>query len=305
MARTKHLVVMLGNQMLFTSGLTRPQCTIGRLPDNDLVLPDSQVAPHHAEIRVTGERTVLTDLRSATGTVVSGYRLLPLQPHVLEDDARIQIGPYEVIFRAPVEESRVPEPVAAAGIVAMPVEWSPGGNGQMLRFKAGNGGPPAPIVAADGASRYVQFLPIIFQENDFLERFLSIFETIWEPLEQRQDHISLYFSPRTCPVSWLPWFATWFGLELNPHWPEARVRALLAEVPELYRWRGTKYGLTRMLEVCTGATIEIRELPDQPFVFHIAARMPPHADADAEQTLEELIKGHKPAHTGYVLEVQR
>ena len=81
---------------------------------------------------------------------------------------------------------------------------------------------------AAAASRYLPYLPIIFQDNDFLSRFLQIFEAIWEPLEQRQDHIGMYLS-RTCPASWLPWFASWFGLTLDPHLPEGGARALLAE----------------------------------------------------------------------------
>lgn len=152
---------------------------------------------------------------------------------------------------------------------------------------------------------YLEFLPDIFQEDDFLRRFLHIFEDIWEPLEHRQDHIEMYFDPRTCPASFLPWLASWLDLPFNPHWPEARHRRLLSAAMELYSWRGTAYGLTRMIEVCTGLTPLIRELPSQPFVFHIRIITPPGAAAGTVDTdfIEELIQTHKPAHAGYVLEV--
>src|SRR5205807_6447131 len=108
---------------------------------------------------------------------------------------------------------------------------------------------PQPIKAVsrrpldEPESIYRQYLPDIFQENDFLRRFLRIFEDIWEPLEQRQDHIEMYFDPHTCPASFLPWLASWFDLSLNMHWPEARMRGLLAEAMDLYSLRGTNYGL--------------------------------------------------------------
>jgi phage tail-like protein len=228
---------------------------------------------------------------------------------VLKDGAQIQIGPYQITYRLLMAEDR-PKPTESAPVVGAPPqhrESSSGAGSSALRFKSQRTAAimvaPESVVGSD--SRYLSYLPVIFQDNDFLGRYLQIFEAIWEPLEQRQDHISLFFSPRTCPASWLPWFASWFGLEVNPHWPEARSRALLAEAPELYRWRGTKYGLTRMLEVCTGTKPDITEDPAEPFVFRIRVRLPATAEPEAEATLNELIRAHKPAHTGYILEVQR
>jgi phage tail-like protein len=153
--------------------------------------------------------------------------------------------------------------------------------------------------------RYLKYLPVTFHDDDFLSRFLGIFEAIWEPLENRQNHIAMYLSPRTCPVSWLPWLASWFDLDVPAYWPESRVRALLSEATDLYRWRGTVYGLTRMLEVCTGLKPEISESPAQPFVIRVVVRAPRNARPDLEDTLHALVQAHKAAHVGYVLEVMR
>ena len=83
---------------------------------------------------------------------------------------------------------------------------------------------------------------------------------------------------------------------------EEAFRALVAEAMELYRWRGTAYGMTRMLEVCTGITPTITEDPAQPYTFRIAMRIPSGHDVRRE-VIEELVRAHKPAHVGYVLEV--
>lgn len=152
-------------------------------------------------------------------------------------------------------------------------------------------------------SRYLRYLPAIFQENEFLGRYLRIFETIWEPLEWRENHMNLYFDPRTCPPSFLPWLASWLDVALQPYWPESRSRRLIAAATELYRWRGTAYGLSRMIEVVTGITPKITEDPAQPFVFRVALTIPPGSDIDA-RLIDDLVRTHKPAHAGYILDIR-
>lgn len=160
---------------------------------------------------------------------------------------------------------------------------------------------PARLANGTG-SRYLLDLPVIFHDSDFLGRYLEIFETIWEALEQRQDYIHMYFDPRTAPEPMLAWLASWIDVSLNQHWPEPRRRELLKEATELYRWRGTRYGLTRMIEVCTGLTPQIENI--EPFVFRVRVAVPPDSTV-APAFIEELVRAHKPAHAGYVLEVQR
>ncbi len=152
-------------------------------------------------------------------------------------------------------------------------------------------------------SRYLRFLPSIFHEADFLGRMLLIQETIWEPLERRQDHIHMYFHPRTAPARMLPFLGAWLDLAVNPLAPEDRRRRLLTEAMDLYRWRGTAYGLTRMIEVVTGITPTITEDPAQPYVFRIRVDLPAGSDVRKE-AIEDLVRANKPAHVGYVLEVR-
>jgi hypothetical protein len=71
---------------------------------------------------------------------------------------------------------------------------------------------------------------------------------------------------------------------------------------ELYRWRGTRYGLTRLIEVCTGVTPLIAETPENPAVLHIRVSIPPESKVD-RGTIERLVQEHKPAHTAYLLEI--
>ena len=294
---------------------------LGRLPENELVLPHPLVSRAHAEIRPgEGGQVVLTDLGSTHGTELAGERLLPNQPYVLTPGVAFRIGPFEIRYEA----GSLPVDVAASAARAAhgkqtdePFVETPDTEPDptplhLLAANSGDGySPELPDVihhfrridpAAGPQSKYLQDLPIVFHDNEFLGRFLLIFETLWEPLEHRQDAIHMYFDPRTSPNSFLPWLASWFDLVVSEHWPEARRRRLVAEAAVLYRWRGTPYGLTRMIELCTGVTPVIQEVPSRPHVFSVRLKAPPHLEID-RTFVEEIIRTHKPAHAGYILEM--
>lgn len=152
------------------------------------------------------------------------------------------------------------------------------------------------------SSSYLNYLPVIFQNDEFMGRFLRIFETIWEPLEQRQDQIAMYFDPTTCPESFLPWLASWFDLPFNKNWPEPQRRMLLKEGFVIGRRSGTRPGLELILELCAGEKPEITQSQDDPFVYHIRISLPGDSSA-TEAFVNQIIQLHKPAHVGYTLEV--
>ncbi len=304
------LLVEIQGNVVATLPLNLPVLTIGRTPDNGLSLPHPDVSRHHAEVRLTDDGPIFTDIGSSNGTVVAGGRLLSYQPLPLIDGLVIQIGPFFLTYRASQGEERgnladaaplvqeapaaSPPPPPLASLPPLPLLPT-------VKRRATN---PVPL-ARGPVSQYLRDLPVIFEsngDNDFLGRFLLIFESLWEPLEQRQDHLALYFDPRTTPATFLPWLAGWLSLAVDTHWPEERVRRSLAEGMDLYRWRGTAYGLTRMIEACTGLTPQIGERAGAPFVFHVSVATPPGGSVDRD-LIEGLILAHKPAHAGYLLEV--
>lgn len=353
------LVVQIEGTVVQTVVLSIDVLTIGRLPDNGLVLNDQEVSRRHAEVRRERSGVTITDLSSANGTFVNGARLPANQPHVLPPGAVIGIGRFVLSYRAPeptpptpaprgyaaekIEETiaedstlaelelppveaviPTPEPAPPAALeepapVALDeapqapvevVEVAP-----QLPIEPPPVSPPSPsrptfpMPRAEGPlSRYLKYLPSIYQESDFLGRYLLIMESIWEPLERRQDHISMYFDPQTCPTRFLVWLASWLDLSMNERWPEERRRRLLAEATDLYRWRGTRYGMARLIEVCTGIVPEVTDLTAEggsdpwPCVFRVRVRVPQGGGVDRE-LIESLVRAHKPAHAGYVLEV--
>lgn len=299
------LIVQLQGAVVQTLTLNMPVLRIGRTPENGLMLDDHKISRNHAEIRQGSQGATLTDLGSSNGTFIGDQRLPPQLPYLLTDGTSFRIGSYLLFYRTsevglPETDEPAPPPTELPTLPAesgIPAEALAGS--QRAARPAGRT-PERRLV-----SMYTRYLPDIYQENDFLQRFLCIFEDIWEPLEQRQDHIALYFDPRTCPVSFLPWLASWLDIPLNTHWPESRQRRLLEQAMELYSWRGTGYGLARMIEICTGLTPKITEKPDEPFVFSIRITFSSTSRSEGidRALLEELIQAHKPAHAGYRLEI--
>lgn len=75
---------------------TKPEISIGRLPSNDVVLPEAGVSSNHARVLVTGGALTILDLDSTNGTFVNDE---PLQgPRVLGDGDEVQIGDFVLRF---------------------------------------------------------------------------------------------------------------------------------------------------------------------------------------------------------------
>ncbi len=303
MTKQPRLIVQLGSEVVQTEDLREPIVTIGRLPENTIVLAGPQVSGRHAQIRSDAQGVVLVDLGSSTGTFVDGVRLQAQQPHTLADGSQIQIGLYLLTYRS--RQADPDEQLQQSLALSQPELTRPVQEPAVRIPKEPRPTLPPLLLDSNSPSKYLEQLPIIFHDSDLFRRMLLIYENIWEQLEQRQDFIEMYFDPRTCPASFLRWLSSWFDVAIDPHWPEARTRALLLELIQLYRWRGTRYGLTRMIEVCAGVTPEITVSPTSPFVLKITVHLPNgESNGTDVQFIEELVKAHKPAHVGYMLEVR-
>lgn len=100
--------------------------SVGRAPDNVVVVHDSSVSRHHCSIHVRPDGGLeVTDLGSGNGTYVSGRRLREAVPTPVDDGAPVECGGAIVVVR----EYRTDDRPAALG------RWTAAGSGQVPFYR--------------------------------------------------------------------------------------------------------------------------------------------------------------------------
>ena len=132
---------------------------------------------------------------------------------------------------------------------------------------------------SDERSEYLQFLPLFFREEmaggsarELLVDLLLVFQKIltgvrengvedpqeirstpdgpaYEPLERVIDQLDRFFDPFRTDAKFLPWLASWVGLELQPDWSSAQSRTRIAGTIALYSRSGLKSGIHDVLNL--------------------------------------------------------
>lgn len=74
-----------------------PVVTVGRLPDNTIVIDHPAVSGHHACASLEGDHFVLEDLQSTNGTFVNDRRVTR---HTLQDGDVVRVGNHTLVFDA-------------------------------------------------------------------------------------------------------------------------------------------------------------------------------------------------------------
>jgi FHA domain-containing protein len=103
-----HLIKINNMPRLVINGtvheLVKNLITIGRGPDNTIVIGDSSVSSHHAQLQLVGENYRLKDLGSTNGTHVNG---IPVTETTLQFDDRIRFGATEARYEGDAIRSQL------------------------------------------------------------------------------------------------------------------------------------------------------------------------------------------------------
>jgi signal transduction histidine kinase len=76
--------------------------TVGRAPENDVVLPDRSVSRRHAAFVLEGDRVLVRDVGSTNGLTING-RLVKESMYLSQDD-HLQLGAFRVVLSGSVDE---------------------------------------------------------------------------------------------------------------------------------------------------------------------------------------------------------
>jgi phage tail-like protein len=213
------------------------------------------------------------------------------------------------------------DPVLPLGTYDFVVEILPAGESESTTLAA------RLLVLAPGAetwqSRLLQYLPAIFQDDFFLARFLLIFQSVLDPIEQIVDNTHNYLDAGLTPASFLPWLASWVGVTLEPGLDEPQQRELIRQAVELSRWKGTRRGLRAELQARTGASPLIVENFDgmrlgQDAALGLNTQLGDHREGSVTVTfasdehtvldlqhVDAMVSDLKPAYVGHVVRIVR
>lgn len=180
------------------------------------------------------------------------------------------------------------------------------------------------------SSSYLNYVPAIYREVDFIGRFLTIFEQAFDPAVQTIDVLWAYLDPLTAPEALLPFLAQWVAWPIDRRWDTKQQRRLIRNAVELYRWHGTRRGLRFYLHLYTELPLDenlpeaekhisIEEIFTHGFVmgktligrdsmlgggrpFHFIVRLRPEIGKQIDERLvRNIIEREKPAFCTYDL----
>jgi phage tail-like protein len=103
---------------------------------------------------------------------------------------------------------------------------------------------------------FVDHLPEFYKSNDqnysFLSRFLGIYQSLYLDLEENITQISRYFDADFVEKDFLEYLANWVAIDDIYIWSEDKLRYIINNAFRLYKLKGTKQGLSEIVEIYTG-----------------------------------------------------
>jgi phage tail-like protein len=134
---------------------------------------------------------------------------------------------------------------------------------------------------------------------DFLQRFLSLFESFLTPLEDKVGAAYMLTNPLSAPPEALDWLSTWVAMALEPALPEDKKRGYIEAATRLYPLRGTLRGLGLALDLATDNWVQTGQivlLED----FRLRRTFATILGADLNVEDDPLLRGKIPSANSYV-----
>lgn len=168
----------------------------------------------------------------------------------------------------------------------------------------------------DSAHPLLATLPALYADDDLLARFLQAFDDCLAPVITTLDCLPAYLDPQLTPSDFLAWLAGWLGVALDEAAPLERQRQVVAQAVDLYRWRGTRAGLSEQVRVVTGVLPEVQDsggvswssepegvLPGSAVPDVVVRLRVPEPGAVDQRRVEAVIAAAAPAHVPHALEL--
>lgn len=168
---------------------------------------------------------------------------------------------------------------------------------------------------------YLSYLPAFYQEDrtssEFLERFLSLFAKFLSGMDEQIQGLANYFDPNLVSGEFLKWLSYWLGISVDDSWSDKKLRELMHYAPYLYKKRGTKEAIAKIVEIYTGDApfiIEHFQLKlykqdshlhrvianlygDNPYFFYVLVKPNVIHSEKERMMVQQILDAEKPAFT--------
>lgn len=279
---------------------------VGRSSDNNLALNHREISRQH--MRITwreDDKYLVEDLNSSNGVWLNEIRLVTRIAAELNVGDIIRVGPFlmtldELVYEQVIDSPSVDSNGMPRAVPHLPAQIATSYtsmNGDTPQHRTNLYLPGIPIER----SNWMQYLPEVFDEHEFMGRFLLIFESLLAPVIWTIDNFDMYLSPEVAPEEWLQWMSSWFDVLVLPDLPKENQRHIVQQIGWLFLRRGTPSGLQRLLELYFGVTPEIIEDADCHFTVRIA--LSESNITLGKDVLDRLINSQRPAFASYTLEI--
>lgn len=137
-------------------------------------------------------------------------------------------------------------------------------------------------------------LPVGMTDDDFFVRFVTIFQRLADTVLDQVDALPHMFDPTVAPDNMVRQMAEWFGVDwVDSSLDDRLQRQIVLGYADLIRWRGTKIGLRKLLQLLTGGTVEVQDSGGV-FAKEEAPGGPPHVRLDVQSSgwnkVDDLIR---------------
>lgn len=103
---------------------------------------------------------------------------------------------------------------------------------------------------------FMDYLPEYYRKNSernsFLERFIGIFQSIYVDLEDEIDYTPTRFDVDLTNKDFLSWICEWLSVKDAAIWGEKRLRKLVKEAIKIYKMKGTKRAIAKIVQEYVG-----------------------------------------------------
>lgn len=176
--------------------ITKTPVTIGRKPDNDIVIDNMSVSGHHARVVTQGTSYVLEDLQSTNGTFLNDKRILN---SAIRHEDSILIGQHSLVFVNHEEQAAAAgqqKPMdSEATIVMTPSANQPAEPPQPTTTNSVQGDQPPPQPAPSASGDKLGTLRVIEGKADQPEYELTALLTYFGKSETAAIKIKGMFAP--------------------------------------------------------------------------------------------------------------